>query len=328
MKYKFLTFNLGQTQKFSQEDWEHEFREKGSEWKEQLEFQTNPYAWVICTQEDTDTSSFIEVFYSTFLSSSYKRVFMTSFDKMKISPFFHVHLALFVLKKRNNNEKVINKKIVHERKLLFVRKMTSIVQYGDIMFAGAHFPMISEGNKGLLQRKVALEKVMSVFTESNAKYMFLMGDLNFRIVKIDGYDAEQLQFILNESKNQNVRDLVWENLPSVNLTCKMEPQRPENCTTTENPLKCFSNKRTPSLCDRILFVRKDGMDLNVNVSSIKTLEFGAILQSDHNALLAELDLDKTPVPQSRKVSKSSTVTPSQVKVLLEKSKQTRSLSEF
>ncbi len=112
---------------------------------------------------------------------------------------------------------------------------------------------------------------------------------------------------------KNIIDITWpEERPMLAPTCKMRTcahdgkvcVRRTKCNVGTHSYgnkangACYETNRYPSLCDRILYVyKKDSIILSHN--DVRVLEFGAIKESDHNAVYANIKLRQRMIAGSK-----------------------------
>lgn len=318
INFNLFTFNLGDTQKHSQEEWYSEFTSRiHSENKWETMMTTPPEGsphpcWVVCTQEDIRDSAFMPAFLNALnthnSSARYVQLQMSvehdntiKSVRMTMNPKFNVHLSIFVPNHLAMHN-VVPTIIRHNEK-----KMSLILRWGDCMFAGCHLPFKPlPQNKltvnlgmgfGFKARKEALDSVVDVFSgDSDVQNLLLMGDLNFRVLPGRG---DQLKTVLqvNTNRYSGVKDLTWPYAKHVFVpTCKMkqstttklrvdchERKEYDDSHHVENENTCYNSKRYPSLCDRVLYSAKSGQqEVKYNAS---VFEYGKVKFSDHNAIL-------------------------------------------
>jgi hypothetical protein len=227
MIINFFSFNLGG---LHDHEWSNEF--KKTEWKEL--FISDCDIWCVCTQEDTEKSNFITALSSvlsgyTCLDKTPKKIILSNFN---------VHLAIFSKNNNSNTTLVKQKSLYHhvydQTTLLnyFYHKSSAIIDYKNIRFVGSHLPFNPENSENASMRIKALNAILDL---NKLDYMFIIGDLNFRINK-DNKD-QLTNFISNHT---NIRDI-----GPGGKTCKMKIDRSQNCVNnTASPLSSSISNNT------------------------------------------------------------------------------------
>lgn len=314
-------------------EWQREFSTV-NDWKmlESPGFNTKennpPHWWVICTQEDTYDSPFTKAFHSEILGRKYRLLNSFAYKgstiqsaRNTVHPRYHVHLSIFIPFSYTLSQPDIDIQIYHHTEKGLIKlvrgiaqknnKMSEAIRIGDIMFIGSHFPFYPFDENYVKAREQAFLGMVNVFMKSPSNYLFMLGDMNFRSSR-DAHQPDivkdQLQDILDKKlENLYYMDFAFPNdTPVISPTCKMAiTRKPTDLCTNKldyigikdnYPKSCFNAKRTPSLCDRILYVTKpQSNSSSIHVKSIEVLEFGAIRQSDHNAVYAEVEFKPAKV---------------------------------
>lgn len=323
----FFTFNMGGTH---DENWETIF--KTQEWQNLF----RKYGiWVVCTQEDSRESKFMKGLQST-IFSNYLYHIKTPTHVYMFN--FHVQLGVFVPREYVNTISLIpqirswyqfwesgdctDPKIVchtsslyHESyngqtiKNKFYHKSSAIIDIGNkIRIVGAHLPFNPDDESDVKMREKAFDMI---FSNSKHKLMFILGDLNFRIV--DGTD--QLTKLITKygivditanihptCKTQildNVRNCFnggqlqtnIQNFDKTNVDLELKfisegiPQKDKSCFVTRFEKHGNIVHRSPSKCDRILMV--NGFYKNY----AEPVTIYPINYSDHNAVYGWVELD-------------------------------------
>lgn len=246
--------------------------------------------WVICSQEDTVDSPFMQALQAYFAGSG--TWIKSDLPRVVMAERFYVHIGLFVPREYVGvfPQPTFHNVIKHDRK-----KMTRILSAGPFVFVGSHLPFFKYAQSWDYGRRRAMKDVLDYITSDERLYsktMFMMGDLNFRF--IDGKD--QLNEFIEELRDTyNIRDLSWGD--GMHPSCKMKPTRTPNChkgvtfTSIKHPSSvsnsCYNSSRKPSLCDRVLMMG----NVNVAVQSQQHVTFAPITDSDHNAVHVQVNVD-------------------------------------
>lgn len=181
---------------------------------------------------------------------------------------------------------------------------------GDISFLNLHLPFNSYSilpdaerhDSVMWQAKCLRELYNTVMDLYNPKYIFVFGDLNFRVqlrtetgakhvaeklLTDSNYleelvdEADELRLLLEYSKTQDVLPLLDEGIDNVGPrffpTCKLEQGRSKPFSFRFGG----SNQRVPSWCDRIL---SNG---DIVCTSYNRWDYGKMNCSDHAAVIGE-----------------------------------------
>lgn len=188
---------------------------------------------------------------------------------------------------------------------------------GDISFLNVHLPFNSQSLNSpqeryteMLWQARCLQHLYTDATETfNPDYLFLLGDLNFRVqfrgestakeiterlFSEEGYleslvrEADELQLLLDYSRNSEDLSLVPPLNEGLNNggplflpTCKLQQGRENEKCVIEDYRAGNNNRRTPSWCDRILYTGRRGVLCLV----YNRWDYGEMNLSDHASVI-------------------------------------------
>lgn len=268
------------------------------------ESEKNTVIWIICTQEDTRESLFMNALRTQVLKEEYYNYHTKTPKKVYLGKF-HVHLSVFVPKSLNypmNHLKSLyhpsynipDKPIQNYMKNSIYHKSSVVINIGGIMrVVGSHLPFNPSDESNSSMRQAALREIISIANSGNIP-TFILGDLNFRYIN----NSDQLtEFINSFNLNGFTITDITNNIP---FTCKTIKTNDKNCDkvfkssqikSTSNNSKnvtCYNQARNKSKCDRILAVLP--RSYKVCNDKAEPLVFYPINMSDHNAVFASCTL--------------------------------------
>jgi hypothetical protein len=190
---------------------------------------------------------------------------------------------------------------------------------GKICFLNIHLPfnsqsIIKDRQESLLWQATCLKSLHGWTVDAyNPDYLFLLGDLNFRVQIRTEHGATHIAKTLFERGEEYIRELLRDadelNLlldysrdtansynklvpimnegingagPVFMPTCKMHQGR-ESPLTIDSYLLGYEDQRPPSWCDRILYETRS-MDCNIQCTYYNRIEIGTMNLSDHTAV--------------------------------------------
>jgi hypothetical protein len=204
---------------------------------------------------------------------------------------------------------------------------------GKISFLNIHLPFNSKSiiknnnrNNDLLWQAYCLKYLyQNVINNHNPDFLFLFGDLNFRVQLRNEYnaleivnnlfnlnyinelinEADELKLLLSYSQNNtnisNILPLLYEGInnngPQFIPTCKLKKGRnnintsnaffcQEDQFQTKNIFKlCKYYQRTPSWCDRILFKNFENTNFDIKCIKYDRWDYGNMNLSDHASVI-------------------------------------------
>ena len=293
----FLTFNLGETKKYSKKQFIQNM--KLSCW----DFVTENDVWIISTQEDNIESKFISALHKTKFPNFKKiDIYDSSMDTG-----FCVHLAIFHPRQIKIVSETDSKSHGH---VFFWKndKGSSIFSTKDIAFVGAHLPFLKFTEMYNSDRKRAMKSIIN-HEKMRDKIFFVLGDLNFRKHgKTDQLDrllknlyAERYSLGEMNKLQKIIPDSVIDLSSGLAPTCKTISTNGE-CdkvftdskykVTSTRKKQCYHTKRTPSNCDKILLFNNTKRNVNFKILKKQVIICAPIDQSDHNAVYVKIDLEK------------------------------------
>jgi len=185
----------------------------------------------------------------------------------------------------------------------------------QLLFLNIHLPVNTRSKNGILNdhtlgleyRRTVFENILNEIVKrellDSKTTLIIGGDLNFRQ---DYYGMNQLNSLLEEKKyykrilSRKLKELPFPHGFSKRLTCKFRNPL-KHCRTKDMPNEgftknfieniqneCGDEHRIPSRCDRFLILSDDKIDINYHKSLYIQRE------SDHNALLASIDITERP----------------------------------
>jgi len=244
--------------------------------------------WVICSQEDTVESTFMNFIKLPFQGKG--KWIHSSLPKVIMAERFYVHIGMFIPTQYTAlfPDPSFHYVIKHDRK-----KMSRILSIGPFVFVGSHLPFFKFIQSWAYGRERAMKEVIEYIANEpklKGKTVVMLGDLNFRF--IDGQD-QLIGFIgkINNTFGYNIQDVSWQNGQTA-PTCKMVPKRAANCHLLQQSSSgCYNASRAPSLCDRVLVMTPNNQQplLIDQPLTVQHVTFSPITQSDHNAIHARIE---------------------------------------